>query len=89
MKTFNEFKVTGRSFSLGKGYITVIDNKNNIPIDADCVIVDTNKALEIKNVEGNDRLLTNEETVGDMIMIWRKNIKDNCGKNSQDLVIKL
>lgn len=89
MKTFNEFKVTGRSFSLGKGHITVIDNKNNIPIDTDCVIVDANKALEIKNVEGNDHLLTSEETVGDMIMVWCKNIKNNCGKNSQDLVIKL
>ncbi len=89
MKTFNEFKVTGRSFSLGKGHITVIDNKNSIPIDTDCVIVDANKALEIKNVEGNDHLVTSEETVGDMIMVWCKNIKNDCGKNSQDLVIKL
>ena len=89
MKTFNEFKVTGRSFSLGKGHITVIDNKNNIPIDTDCVIVDANKAMEIKNIEGNDHLLTSEETVGDMIMVWCKNIKNDCGKNSQDLAIKL
>lgn len=109
MKPFNEFKVVSRQFILGRGNITVISNKDEIPIDTKCVVIQEDKMLPIIGVEmlmtlmteprpkPNWGIVTNEETVGDTLMIWNKGIEpspeknndQSHGKNSDNLVIRL
>lgn len=109
MKPFNEFKVVSRQFILGRGNITVISNKDEIPIDTKCVVIQEDKMLPIIGVEMSMTLMTeprpkpdwgivtNEETVGETILIWNKSIEpspeknndQSHGKNSDNLVIRL
>jgi len=105
MKVFNEFKVLNRQFILGRGNVTVILNNDNIPIDTNSVIIQDSDLIPIIAVEKSMTLMTNprpkpnwgivtnEETVGETILIWNKGSEKNsdqdCGKNSNNLVIKL
>ena len=84
MSPFNEFKVLDRLYVLGRGFITVIYNKQNIPINGDSVILQDDKQIPVIGVEKTKTLMTdpqpkpewgivtNEETVGDTILIWNK-----------------
>lgn len=84
MNPFNEFKVLDRLYVLGRGFITVIYNKQNIPINGDSVILQDDKQIPVIGVEITKTLMTdpqpkpewgivtNEETVGDTILIWNK-----------------
>ena len=85
------FKVKDRGYVLGRGYYTVIDNEEGIPITLESTIRKGLKSLHIKGVErsigatgvlSSWSLITKKKTEGDIITI------DLDGERTLDKILK-
>ena len=77
----NKFEVLHRQYLVGRGYVTVINNKDNIPISTSSVIIQDDEEIPIRGIEGAMTLMTipkpypqlglitNKETTGDYIIV--------------------
>ena len=73
-----QLSVIDRGHILGRGYYTVVDNSENIPIDLCSTIRKGTSNISIKGIEKTNGatgvqsrwgLITNEKTVGDILTI--------------------
>ena len=75
----SRFKVKDRGYVLGRGYYTIIDNEEGIPITLESIIKKGLDSIDIKGIEKNIgatgvlsswSLITKKKTEGDIIIIY-------------------